>query len=818
MTFEEAIRLIHNGKCLLFTGAGFSIGAKNYNSSDPAFKAASKIAKELYTLCGVPEDDQDNDLSRAALWYKETYGSLCIIDYLRHEFEVKEITATQCAFGEFNWRRCYTLNYDEILEKAYKENGKILTTVTPSKNSRDYNSETVCIHLNGAISNLNLDTLETEFKLTSSNYARDYIKHTGWWEIFTDDLIVSDAIFFVGCSLRSDLDLVRLLGGTKTISQRTFFIVSPLESNIDVARLKEFGEVIKIGSEGFIKQLKSLPKPANNIQQRSLYYFTSPRIFSSRPEFRRKDFTDLFVQGRINEHLLFYALKEPDYYPYYIYRDRLDNVVQKIANGQSLFVIHSDLGNGKTLFLKGLSYILSNKGYKVFYITHDSPSAIDELSYICEGNSSPTIIIAENFVDNFSLLQKIKRYRRDHITLLLSERTSAYETSYILLQKITDTEPIDIDLNELTDQEIDKLIKLIDINGLWQTRSRLSLPEKREFIIKNCKRHISQFVIQLVKSSDLEKRYAGIVNVIKNKKDYFEALLYILISTVLQLSIKIQNVIDDLNYDTLNAAFKRNKYIREFIDFDEDEITIKSSILAQYVLRNLLNYSDVEDSIISIFKKLHEKRASSRIRTSLKKLCLYDNLNKILRAYDKNGFNKSVFKIYENIAYLEYNQENPLFWLQFAIARLADEDYPDAKRCFDNAYSYAAKTGFDTFQIDNHYARYLLENASINKSEIDIPMEVFRRAHQILMVKKRGQELKYHNYRIAGHYLDFYNAYVNLLTIPEKLEIFAACNEMIVAMNHYLSLEMASKKDLVEQAKKKLENILQKQVYPITSN
>lgn len=808
MNIEDAVKLICNGKCLLFTGAGFSIGATNYKSTDYHFKTASLIAKELYTLSKVPDYDQDNDLSRASLWYKEVYGPQRIIDYLHHEFTVKDITPTQRAYGEFNWRRCYTLNYDEILEKAYNENGKLLTTVTPSKNSRDYNTGTVCIHLNGSISNLNLETIETEFKLTSSSYAKDYIKHTGWWDIFLDDLIVSDAIFFIGCSMRSDLDLVRLLSGASNkVKEKTFFIVSPNESAIDVSRLKEYGEVAKIGADGFIELLRSVPQQTIVAKPKSLYYFNSPKTFSSRPEYRRKDFLDLLIQGHLNEHLLDFALKTPDYYPYYIYRDNLNNVTQKIIEGKSLFVIHSDLGNGKTLFLKGLSYILQNKGYNVFYFSYNSPSAIDELAYICEGIYAPTIIIVENFVDNIQLLQKIKRYHREHVTLILSERTSAYETSYTLLQRISDIEPIDIDLNILSDIEIENLITIIDKNGLWQTRSNYTHQKKQEFIIKSCKRHMSQFVMQIVKSNDLERRYATIVNIIKNKNNYFEALLYILIGTVLQLNLKTRNVIDDLNYDTLNEAFKRNQYIREFIDFDEDEIIIKSSILAQYVLKKLLNHSDIGDSIINIIRKLHEKQGSTRIKTSLKKLCLYDNLNKIL---SKKGFNKSVFKIYENISTLEYYQESPLFWLQFAIARLADEDYRDAKRCFDNAYSYAAKTGLDTFQIDNHYARYLLENASKNKSEIDIPMDIFRQAHRILMVKRKGQELKYYNYRIAGHYLDFYNAFADQLTINEKTEIYEACNEMIAAMNLYLSLESASKKDLVEYAKRRIEKILHK--------
>lgn len=71
MTFDDAIRMIFNGKCLLFTGAGFSLGARNYKSSDSQFKSAAEIAKNLYDLCAVPEKDQDYNLSRAANWYKK---------------------------------------------------------------------------------------------------------------------------------------------------------------------------------------------------------------------------------------------------------------------------------------------------------------------------------------------------------------------------------------------------------------------------------------------------------------------------------------------------------------------------------------------------------------------------------------------------------------------------------------------------------------------------------------------------------------------------------------------------------------------------
>ena len=74
MKFEEAIQKIQYGKCLLLTGAGFSLGAKNYKQDKSAFRIAKYIAHELYNECDVPKENQDDDLRRASQWYIRQYG------------------------------------------------------------------------------------------------------------------------------------------------------------------------------------------------------------------------------------------------------------------------------------------------------------------------------------------------------------------------------------------------------------------------------------------------------------------------------------------------------------------------------------------------------------------------------------------------------------------------------------------------------------------------------------------------------------------------------------------------------------------------
>lgn len=183
MDIKEAVSKIGWGKTVLFTGAGFSLGA---NSANGPFKTAGQIAKDLYNVCNVSEDYQDKSINRAAQWFQKKHSDNELISYLQNEFVVSSISDEQRFIGSLNWKRCYTINYDEILEKSYAENRRPLHPTTPSMSVKDSNISTSCLHINGAISRLNKDTIHSEFKLTNESYAVNYVKNTGWWEVYLD--------------------------------------------------------------------------------------------------------------------------------------------------------------------------------------------------------------------------------------------------------------------------------------------------------------------------------------------------------------------------------------------------------------------------------------------------------------------------------------------------------------------------------------------------------------------------------------------------------------------------------------------------------
>jgi len=111
-----------------------------------------------------------------------------------------------------------------------------------------------------------------------------------------------------------------------------------------------------------------------------------------------------------------------------------------------------------------------------------------------------------------------------------------------------------------------------------------------------------------------------------------------------------------------------------------------------------------------------------------------------------------------------------LFWLQYAIACLFFEDFDRADKYFDAAYSFAKKMqSYDSYQIDNHYARYLLMRA-IHSGDASKCMADFRNARTIILTQMQKERL-YYPFRVATALLQFYQAFAPSLNDDQKNEI-----------------------------------------------
>lgn len=164
MELKIAIRHILDGDAVIIMGAGASFGAKNAYGD---FPSGSRLAKDLYGLCSISPDDE-NDLQDAAQCYEEEHSTSQLITEIRSRLTCASFTPTHKTLYSQPWMRYYTTNYDDVALLSAKDTVSIMP-VTLKMNFEKYRKyEHLCIHINGHIGNLNENTIHDGFKLTSN--------------------------------------------------------------------------------------------------------------------------------------------------------------------------------------------------------------------------------------------------------------------------------------------------------------------------------------------------------------------------------------------------------------------------------------------------------------------------------------------------------------------------------------------------------------------------------------------------------------------------------------------------------------------------
>ncbi len=195
---DDLLRLISQGNTLLFVGSGFSTFA--YNLKDEKMPIAKELANKIGNLGNF---NADGDLFYAVEKYLKNFSKRTLISFLEEEFTTKKFVPILKNILKFQFRRIYTTNYDDVIEKVSSSLGINRKSIDVEVSPKDYFKYlNICIHINGYIKNLNETTFEKSFKLSESSYLEtDSFTRSQWWYSFKKDLEASNAIVFVGYSL-----------------------------------------------------------------------------------------------------------------------------------------------------------------------------------------------------------------------------------------------------------------------------------------------------------------------------------------------------------------------------------------------------------------------------------------------------------------------------------------------------------------------------------------------------------------------------------------------------------------------------------------
>lgn len=806
MKFEEALTYINLGNCILFVGSGFSIGAKNSNNTP--MKTGLELARTFYEECD--ESSEGGDLHDASNLFIDKFGSNALVNRLKELFTIEEInniTSDQKFITSLPWKRVYTTNYDNIIELGYENSGRKIHSKVLSDTLSSSNDKTkLCIHLNGYICRLDETSLDKEFKLTDQSYtSEDFIK-SDWIDLFDSDLKTADAIFFIGFSMNSDLDIKRVIKRSPETFQKCYFIVYEQEKMPNIRTLKEYGDVLPINTSGFVNEYKKITPKAKRLNEKIRCFDVIKRDPENLANITDKDIYELLTLGTIDMNKIVTSITIPEK-KYYINRSIITEIIEQIDKGSKRVLIHSDIANGKTMLLIGIAQYLSMKKYSVYFYNGGFYNINNEVERICKDNADGIVFIIDNYSNNREVLKSIKMFGNNSI-IILSERSIINEvSSEWLFPKLGEFEEFDI--NKLSEEDRKELIELLNDFGFWREKAIYNFSQKDYYIARKCNGNLRNVLLDLLNSKTVFDRFQSIINDIQDKQGYYDALLLMLIGKVFNIEFDLDKVATILGRSKINSsAFRRNLTIAEFINFNEGKIIVRSSLLAEVILSKLSSTKTVVNLLISVFKELNRFRSSYDYRQILITLLSYTNLQRVLNKEDPE-YNNSIYSFFESVKTLEFCKENPHFWLQYAILVLASRDYTRAEKYFDTSYAYAKKKNeFETFAIDNHYARYLLENELENGTQ-ETCMEAFNRAHNILMNPIHKTKVRFYPYRVAQNYYPFYEKFYPTMSFDNKKKFVECCNEINNRAKEYAQhVESPRSKSDVIKAIKLLERII----------
>jgi SIR2-like domain len=775
MNFDEAIQHAIDGNALLFLGSGFSRGAKPLEGD--TFLTGRELARRFYKDCGV-DPAPDDDLAHAAQKYRKKKGSDTeLITLLEQLYTAADISASHRRMPEIRWSHIYTTNYDNVLEQSYLQAHKKLVPVTAEKDSRDYVSKrNVCVHINGYIDELTPTTLNSSFKLTNGSYLTESFLGSNWAFMFRRAVETVRAVFFVGYSMY-DLDIQRIMFQSGVSKEKIFFIERPglsEDQKLDLMQ-SDFGEILSIGLDGFWSEYDKVKAQYEPKQlERLLHAFEEFHIPDIVQGFRDDFAFDLLLKGEPRPEHIFDQFVHPRAAPpYFVHRQEHDRVMTALSGGQRDVVVHSDIANGKSIFLTGIACDAIRQGYRVFWLKDSAEEISSEIDAICELPGQVMVII-ENYTRRLDDIRHLNLRRVESLVLVISARSSLHEYAVEDLREILGTKSVlQMKLDFINEMDLLKVCTLLDTYKFWGTRDAWPSWRKLKYLKDDCSSEWRSILLEIVRSPEIRARFSPLFASFGNNSELSHVVIAASALKLLGFTAPSEDMISNLLGSTylFTLDFQRNPMVQQIVTISGQSVIPRSSVLAKFGLTEFAEPKTVVDTLIRIAKRAHEIGAefnNSFYFNIYKDLVTFSQLQSML---PEKGKRDLLIRFYESVKHLSTAQNHPHFWLQYAIARLAYADKENidwAKYFLDSAYSQAAKRkNYHTRHLDNVKARYLIEHATVLPSINDALLEM-NDAHNILL-KEAQTERNAAAYKVARRYLSFYNARKNELTDNGKL-------------------------------------------------
>ncbi len=768
MDLEEGLQQIKRGNALLFTGAGFSFGAENALPTDSEIPSAAQFATQLANSLAIVGNYQ---LPAISQYYIKKRGEHDLVRVMVETFTIAKVKRYHIDIAKNPWRRVYTTNYDNCFETAAK---KSLIDWTPiTIDSPISAAKHRCVHINGHISNITIETLQKQVKLSHSSYSSESFSSSRWSQQLRQDMNSSKAVFFIGYSL-SDIDISRILFENPEIRDRTFFIVSDRSDPVSESLLEAYGHVCAIGAEEFANRLNSTAPS----EESGEHQFSWLQPYRSADQIVPPDDVaafDLILKGIISQGMIGWSLGENKSI-YTVRRTMIDDLISEIAKGNRWIVVHSDLGNGKTIIKEQLSFILNNSGYDVYWDSDVENYKIEDIKQLSK-QKNKSIVIIDSDKDRIETIDRIRSFEFDDCSFIIMLRTTLFQLGERRYEDHLPDNFLEFDANKLTDSEVERFVELFDTLGLWGLLANLKSHEKDNKIKVEFDRSIQRLIISVFEQSEIgRKLISEAKNIIDSSPTVCDVLLLCFILTRLEITAS-PTIMSELipNVDAWKTIRSTEfKKAAEFIRFEHGHIRSRSSILSNVILRSAVRPEVLISCVERVVRHLAGKTRNTTLHHVFTQLTRFPVIEGMIEHPRKREI---IIGYFQSIKELSYSKSSPDFWLHYAMARLTFGEYPIAETYFNTALKLAQGNIKKTSDVKNHFARLLLDSR-IKSDDYNDHFVAFEKAHSILIGQMNQDNNRHYPYRQAKKYVEFISSRKAKMSDSEIQRFVAACNQI----------------------------------------
>lgn len=669
---------------VLFLGAGFSHAAKNINNQH--LPTANQLRNIFARRLDLPLDTP-HDLRTLATAATER-PDLDVYNMLYRLFTVRALQSDQEEILRHRWWRIYTTNYDDAVEFSYIAGGRSRNFYTYEDDKPRKLPSGSVIHLHGYIGRCDAQNVMNQLILDDTAYAKQHFDGSDWYDDFSRDLRFCEACFFVGYGLR-DYNISSLLLMQPEIGKKTFFVIKETESDrIVLDRLQSYGSLLPIGVSGFADFCKTKSIPTSHKDPGKLKAFRHLHPYRDKKTVALPTASEVFslvAYGTFNEQRCMSTLPRAHYVV------PRQEIVQEAVNQfdtARCLLVHSRLGNGKSIFLRILAYALAERGYSSYLCASNPRVLANELEYLKSVRN--LVVIFDSYDTAIEVIPEIADC--DQAKFVVSIRTGLHDVRLHEIQRRLPNPLMRVSLNGFRSGEVEDFKNLLDHSGLHA--------RDLEGVIDRC-RDFREVVLSLYNHKTIrEKIDKELSPLLRDRK--FSAVF--VTSHLLRWAghdVDGSFLRSVTGVDAYAEVAKHPEIAREMFNMDDDFIQVRSAMFSEHVIQNHCSVEDIIEYSYHIIVQASQRKPERQYQGILGSVIRFSFLQSAL-SNDSNWMS-AITRLYERLRYDVRVKEEPLFWLQYAILKSAAHRLDEAEQFIMTAYAKAyASPGFQTFQIDTY--------------------------------------------------------------------------------------------------------------------